>query len=86
MNKNTPTNWFKRKVFGWGWVPATWQGWSILIGYMALVTVVAELSSLSDIFKLGIIIFLTLLLILISYKKGEAPRWQWGDKLKEDSN
>ncbi|HVU23907.1 MAG TPA: hypothetical protein VHE13_07255 [Opitutus sp.] len=29
--------WFPRKRFGYGWSwPATWQGWLVLAGYLAL--------------------------------------------------
>lgn len=28
--------WFKRKTYGWGWVPVTWQGWLLTFGYVAL--------------------------------------------------
>ena len=27
--------WFRAKHYGWGWVPATWQGWLVLVVYVA---------------------------------------------------
>jgi len=26
--------WFKAKQYGWGWYPARWQGWLIVIGFI----------------------------------------------------
>ncbi|MCX6717702.1 MAG: hypothetical protein NTU76_03445 [Candidatus Taylorbacteria bacterium] len=23
--------WFKRKTYGWGWVPSSWEGWFVVI-------------------------------------------------------
>lgn len=76
--------WFKRKVFGWGWVPVTWQGW-IVIGFWLLAVVlfartVDENSSSREVAFTFIlpILFLTMLMLRICYKKGEKPKWQWG--------
>lgn len=79
--------WFKRKRYGWGWYPVTWQGWAVLLVYLGVIVPVAvsvdsNAHSLSD----SIIGFaipwiaLTSVLIGICYKKGETPRWQWGQK------
>ena len=29
--------WFRRKRFGWGLQPSSWQGWVITIAYVAIV-------------------------------------------------
>ncbi|HYC83050.1 MAG TPA: hypothetical protein VEB60_00680, partial [Candidatus Paceibacterota bacterium] len=29
--------WFKRKLYGWGWTPVTWQGWLAVLAYAGLV-------------------------------------------------
>ena len=35
--KNNPEGyWFKRKLYGWGWTPATWQGWLVLAVFVVL--------------------------------------------------
>ena len=87
--KDNPSNhWFKRKLYGWGWTPVKWQGWCAVLVYISLI-VILVLSREKDIpgnpdsgsnfltFALPIII-LTILLIIVAYKKGEKPRWQWG--------
>lgn len=91
MQKNTynPQGyWFKAKRYGWGWTPAKWQGWLVLIIYIILLSTIFRINE-NDIpgnpdsgsnfltFALPIIL-LTALLIYICFKKGEKPRWQWG--------
>ncbi len=76
--------WFKRKIYGWGWYPCSWQGWLVLLAYLLLVLffsfTIGESSPLSEIFFTFAlpIILLTITLIRICYKKGEKPRWSWG--------
>ncbi len=87
--KDNPKHyWFKRKVYGWGWVPATWQGWLTIFTYTALVLLLVlnceesipeNPDSGSNFLVLGLpIVLLTVTLIFILYKKGERPKWQWG--------
>lgn len=76
--------WFKRKLYGWGWTPVTWQGWLTTVIYVALVAAFAltidEQSPPQEIaftFLLPFIL-LTATFVRIAYAKGEKPRWQWG--------
>lgn len=82
--------WFKAKQYGWGWYPATWQGWAILAMYIfaALTTslyIDAHEHSVSDSLMgfFPIIYILTVFLIIICYKTGEKPGWRWGQKKDE---
>lgn len=76
--------WFKRKLFGWGWTPVTWQGWlviAIYVGLLALFALTIDENSPAREIALTFILpslFLTILLIRICYRKGEKPKWQWG--------
>lgn len=84
MKKKHKNFWFKRKRYGWGWQPASFAGWSTLIIYIAATfanfTVARDtMESLSP-ERLFVFGFLTVLLILICYKTGEKPRWQWAGK------
>lgn len=82
--------WFKNKAYGWGWVPATWEGWVVVGAYAVFVTAAtawitkragAGLINRPGIFGvMAVIIFASILLIAICYAKGERPRWRWGDK------
>lgn len=77
--------WFKRKLYGWGWTPVKWQGWLILVIYIAILILIfnrleQNLNSYRDV-ALNIIlpfIAVSTILILICYKTGESPKWQWG--------
>lgn len=82
------TLWFKRKLYGWGWTPCTWQGWAIIAIYIVNIvfifrTVDSVSHSGSDTL-IGVFIpfvILTIFLLIICYKTGEKPRWQWGKRL-----
>ncbi len=86
MKDNTTFLWFKRKRYGWGWTPATKEGWLVLLVYAGLVglissrlgSVQSEQEVLSRV--VGPILIISILLVVICYKTGEAPRWQWGEK------
>lgn len=72
--------WFKAKNYGWGWYPSSWQGWGILCVFFVLVG--ANFNRIDSAFIPRTFV-LTLLLILICYKKGEKPEWRWkGKKIK----
>jgi len=84
--KNNPQGyWFKRKLYGWGWVPVTWQGLLSVVVYAALIAVIfvrvdARSHSGSDTLY-GIFVpfvILTAVFLWLCWKKGERPRWQWG--------
>ncbi|MBM3206054.1 MAG: hypothetical protein FJZ43_00320 [Candidatus Staskawiczbacteria bacterium] len=88
---NPKKYWFKRKIYGWGWVPVTWQGWLVVAIYIGALlffgfTIDASSSDKEIIFTFFLpILFLSIILIRICYKKGEKPRWQWGIP-KKDKN
>ena len=77
--------WFKAKTYGYGWYPATWQGWLIILLWVALLSLNAwRLMSMNPLPVENTIEFvaetlvMTAVLIYISYKTGEPPRWRWG--------
>ena len=84
--KNNPERyWFKRKLYGWGWTPATWQGWFVILVFIVImvwnVFSIHRSSHSTNDFLMNFIpetIVLVLLLIYICWRKGEKPRWQWG--------
>ncbi len=92
LQDNPKGYWFKRKGYGWGWTPVTWQGWSITGVYIALILLFAltidNESPIKEVLFTFIIpfILLTLAFTSIAYKKGESPKWQWGfpDKTEDD--
>lgn len=73
--------WFPAKTYGWGWgFPVTWQGWTVFAVYLLMVF--AGIYYLLPVFGhwvfLGYIIFLSIVLILVCWAKGEKPKWRWG--------
>ena len=88
LKDNPQGYWFKAKLYGWGWMPAKWQGWCIVLVYVALILtlvitkekdVPGDPMSGSNFLTFALpIIILTIIFITIAYKKGEKPRWQWG--------
>jgi hypothetical protein len=80
--KNNPEGyWFRRKLYGWGWVPAKWQGWVVLLVWVMLFTFSMIMIKEND-HEIGknfaMMILLTIILIWVCYKKGEKPKWSWG--------
>lgn len=93
IKDNPQGYWFKRKCYGWGWVPVRWQGWAVVLLYVLLVlslvlTREKDIPGNPDsgsnflVFALPIIV-LTVILIVVAYKKGEKPRWQWGKPVEK---
>lgn len=88
--KDNPEHlWFKRKLYGWGWTPVTWQGWLTTLVFVGLIVLfsltVDENSSPSEVAFTFLLpsAFLLITFIRIAYKTGESPKWQWGRE-KED--
>jgi hypothetical protein len=84
MEQKEKKYWFKAKIYGFGWYPATWQGWLIILIYLAIFGMLTYIFE-SNIEKYSFFYFtavsvITGLLIYISYKKGEPAKWLWGKK------
>lgn len=75
--------WFPAKRYGWGWgPPSTWEGWVVLIAWVAAVSAGAVFSrshpALYVLFAVGMVV----ILLAICFAKGEPPRWRWGESDK----
>ena len=86
-NKLEERFWFKRKRYGWGWTPATWEGWLTLVIWV--IVTFAPIILLDSKFLTNTVVGISfvayevaivLVLLLVCWKTGESPRWQWGDK------
>lgn len=96
IKDNQEHYWFRRKIWGWGWVPATWQGWLTTLAYVTFVSLLVlnreddipgNPDSGTNFLVFGLpIIMLTAIFIFIAYKKGEKPKWQWGLPKDQDDN
>ncbi len=84
--KDNPEHlWFKRKLYGWGWTPATWQGWLAILVFLGVLALdyffIAPPLPAPDVPPIAFLLRTALyvgVLIALCYKKGEKPRWQWG--------
>ncbi|MEJ5999624.1 hypothetical protein [Paucibacter soli] len=74
--------WFPAKRYGWGWgLPSAWQGWLVLVAFMALLVAgTLLLRTEPPVFLLAYTAVLGVALVVICWRKGEPPRWRWGDK------
>ena len=80
LRDNPEHYWFKRKLYGWGWVPVSWKGWLIIVIAIAIILAGAHISKIDDAPSAAVmaIIFAMILIFTFCYWKGEKPRWQWG--------
>lgn len=89
IRDNPEGYWFKRRLYGWGWVPATWQGWLITLAFIViLISYGFYFASMGNPTERDLAIFFVtiaisiIVLILVCYKTGEKPQWTWGRIVK----
>ncbi len=80
--------WFVARRYGYGWTPATKEGWLVLLLYLLAVWGAYECQYTRDasgtmddfiLYRFLPQVFgLTLMLLVICFLKGEKPRWRWG--------
>jgi hypothetical protein len=93
LRDNPEGYWFKRKLYGWGWTPAKWQGWLVILVALAFLFFGLYVGQTDDAPGAALLGFLIMVGIIFyfGYKKGEKPRWpalrrrlrrgeQWGEK------
>lgn len=78
--------WFKRKRYGYGWKPVTWEGWLsvglyvfIVVGGLWAIRGVSDknISTLANTYSI-VVLLATVLLIVLGHKYGPKPKWRWG--------
>lgn len=81
--------WFKAKNYGWGWYPASWQGWTVLVVFAGILIYRAvKVEAMFDtttsvVWRYMFESFLIIIpLLVICYLTGEKPEWRWGKKKK----
>ena len=73
--------WFPAKTYGWGWgLPVKWQGWAVILVYLLMLCagIFYLLPTFGEPVFLAYIVFLTVVLALVCWAKGEKPKWRWG--------
>ena len=89
MNKHD----FKRKRFGYGWVPVTASAWLAVVAYLAAL-VLSGLLLLHDIpsdeyraevgIYLALVAIYTVVLVAYTRNRGPEPKWRWGKRDDDD--
>ena len=83
--------WFKAKQYGYGWYPATWEGWVVMIvwfvAFVRLALVFANQvedtgDPLNLVWFLPLVFIITAALLWVCWLKGEPARWRWGNDKK----
>jgi hypothetical protein len=80
--------WFKARRHGWGWTPATIEGWTVVAVFLVLAIAgtavfIHEIGAGADP-RLAALLFLLWNAVLggavtaIAWATGEPPRWRWG--------
>jgi len=84
-------HWFQPKLYGYGFVPVTWQGWVCTAILLALVLIVAQVDNIfsktvsgQDSIRFGIdlLVLVTLFCIFLRNKVEGGLKWRWGKKTK----
>ncbi len=91
LKDNPEGYWFKRKLYGMGWVPATSKGWLVMalfvVSIIAIVIRAGSLQFSDDAVLTQVVlpsIFATFIFLVICFRTGESLKWQWGIK-KQDT-
>jgi hypothetical protein len=86
LQETTPKVWFRAKRYGYGWYPASFEGWVVmLVWFMINVKYFITTDTLSHSGSDTLIgfaptfIITTIILLIICYKKGEKLGWRWGE-------
>jgi hypothetical protein len=79
MDKAQPY-WFYANRNGWGWGPATWQGWLVIVAWLSIFLWGLRVTGLRahPWTHAAYVAAMLGLLALICYLKGEPARWRWG--------
>jgi hypothetical protein len=78
----------KRRRYGWGWIPVTWQGWVVILAQISIVFIAAfqlppkpAMPTAAQLFNFLVTLVLAIgTLILVSWFTSPSPRWRWGKK------
>jgi hypothetical protein len=78
--ENNKKIWFRRKLYGWGWTPVSWEGNLFLLIWIIIFVSLISRINYYNYQNIVIILVMIGVLIFICYKRGEKPRWQWGER------
>lgn len=74
-----PDYWFRPKMFGWGVVPITWQGWLATVALIIFGIAIAKLAEERTRLWLVLLVPLFLGYAALAWAKTDGPwRFRWG--------
>lgn len=81
--------WFRAKRYGWGWTPASVEGWLVMAAFLVAVVIDSAVLIYRVRHSIGrrqalvpfyaVLGGLVVALLVVCWKTGERPRWRWGD-------
>ena len=76
---------FKAKKYGYGWTPASREGWLVVAIYAGAVSFIVyrTMEEVPDASFFKFILIATFLLLLICYKTGEPLKWSLSHRNKK---
>lgn len=92
MSENTKVYWFKRRRYGYGWTPSSWQGWMVVVVFLGAILFASWRLSLygEEPSTWQLVLYFTavglgaIVLVASSYLKGPSPKWRWGSKPEDN--
>lgn len=91
---NNNDYWMKRRRYGWGWVPITWQGWLFTLLQTVILLIAASQiprrpaqPSKEQLMRLIItLLCVSISLVLVGSRTGPKPHWRWGKNDSDNSD
>ncbi len=80
--------WFRRKRYGFGWTPNTWQGWLVTLAYIVVLATFfyycdLNLDTSTTVLAVFTVVW-TAAFITLCRIKGQSLRWQWGNPAEDE--
>lgn len=73
-----PGYWFAPHLFGYGATPVTWQGWALILGFVAVIVALNAVLA-NDLTRVIVSVGLTVPFLVIAYLKTDGGwHWRWG--------
>jgi len=82
---NDGPEWFAAKRYGYGaGLPISWQGWLIMLTFLAIVAVIAVLFGDKPVELVALVVPLSVALMVITAKTTRGGwRWRWGGEPRD---
>ena len=72
--------WFKAKKYGYGWKPASPEGWIVIIIFVSAIFGITYFFKEDPIVAVILSLICTFFAFIISIKKGDPLKWRWGEE------